>query len=167
MRRQRCGSRGAAPLREAPAHHSIHSDADLERASKDLATYIGPIAHILVRRAAPEKPHAGRPLSNAGAGNQLSGQSRAVSGLHAARRSAVSRSFRRRNAFWRLTNIRLNDLGERGDFIAAVDGQFGKAHIAGADAIGHADSLRTGRITRKTMAASMPRAKSRSPRSDK
>jgi serine/threonine protein kinase len=35
---------------EAPAH----SDADLERASKDLATYIGPIAHILVRRAAPE-----------------------------------------------------------------------------------------------------------------
>jgi eukaryotic-like serine/threonine-protein kinase len=30
------------------------SDADLERASKDLATYIGPIAHILVRRAAPE-----------------------------------------------------------------------------------------------------------------
>ena len=35
---------------EAPAP----SDADLERASKDLATYIGPIAHILVRRAAPE-----------------------------------------------------------------------------------------------------------------
>ena len=33
---------------------SIHSDAELERASKDLATYIGPIAHILVRRAAPE-----------------------------------------------------------------------------------------------------------------
>jgi len=33
---------------------SVHSDADLERASKDLATYIGPIAQILVRRAAPE-----------------------------------------------------------------------------------------------------------------
>ncbi len=33
---------------------SVHSDADLERASKDLATFIGPIAHILVRRAAPE-----------------------------------------------------------------------------------------------------------------
>jgi serine/threonine protein kinase len=33
---------------------SVHSDADLERVSKDLATYIGPIAHILVRRAAPD-----------------------------------------------------------------------------------------------------------------
>jgi serine/threonine protein kinase len=33
---------------------SVHSDADLERASKDLATFIGPIAHILVRRAAHE-----------------------------------------------------------------------------------------------------------------
>jgi serine/threonine-protein kinase len=33
---------------------SVHSDADLERVSKDLATYIGPIAHILVRRAASE-----------------------------------------------------------------------------------------------------------------
>ena len=33
---------------------SVHSDADLERVSKDLATYIGPIAQILVRRAAPE-----------------------------------------------------------------------------------------------------------------
>ncbi len=30
------------------------SDADLDRVSKDLATFIGPIAHILVRRAAPE-----------------------------------------------------------------------------------------------------------------
>jgi serine/threonine protein kinase len=46
-----------------PAHHeaapagvevSIHSDADLERVRKDLATFVGPIAHILVRRAAPE-----------------------------------------------------------------------------------------------------------------
>ncbi len=36
------------------AEPSVHSDADLERVSKDLATYIGPIAHILVRRAAPE-----------------------------------------------------------------------------------------------------------------
>jgi serine/threonine-protein kinase len=32
----------------------VHSDADLERVSKDLATFIGPIAQILVRRAAPE-----------------------------------------------------------------------------------------------------------------
>jgi eukaryotic-like serine/threonine-protein kinase len=39
---------------EAAAEASPHSDADLERASKDLATYIGPIAHILVRRAAHE-----------------------------------------------------------------------------------------------------------------
>jgi len=31
---------------------SIHSAADLDRASKELATFIGPIAHILVRRAA-------------------------------------------------------------------------------------------------------------------
>jgi serine/threonine-protein kinase len=37
----------------APAEASVHSDADLDRASHDLATYIGPIAHILVRRAAP------------------------------------------------------------------------------------------------------------------
>jgi serine/threonine protein kinase len=34
---------------EAP----VYSAADLERVSKDLATYIGPIANILVRRAAP------------------------------------------------------------------------------------------------------------------
>jgi serine/threonine protein kinase len=33
---------------------SIHSDAELERVSKELAAYIGPIAQILVRRAAPE-----------------------------------------------------------------------------------------------------------------
>jgi serine/threonine protein kinase len=33
---------------------AIHSDADLERVSKELASYIGPIANILVRRAAPE-----------------------------------------------------------------------------------------------------------------
>jgi serine/threonine-protein kinase len=33
---------------------SIHSDAELERVSKELATYIGPIAQILVRRAASE-----------------------------------------------------------------------------------------------------------------
>jgi serine/threonine protein kinase len=33
---------------------SIHSSADLDRVSKELATHIGPIAHILVRRAAPE-----------------------------------------------------------------------------------------------------------------
>jgi serine/threonine protein kinase len=33
---------------------SVHSAADLERVSKDLASFIGPIAHILVRRAAPE-----------------------------------------------------------------------------------------------------------------
>jgi len=36
---------------EAPA--PVYSAADLERVSKDLATYIGPIANILVRRAAP------------------------------------------------------------------------------------------------------------------
>jgi serine/threonine protein kinase len=43
-------------LRAAPAvvDASVHSDADLERVSKDLATYIGPIAQILVRRAASE-----------------------------------------------------------------------------------------------------------------
>jgi serine/threonine-protein kinase len=33
---------------------SIYSDAEIERLSKDLATYVGPIAPILVRRAAPE-----------------------------------------------------------------------------------------------------------------
>jgi eukaryotic-like serine/threonine-protein kinase len=38
----------------AAVEASVHSDADLDRASKDLATYIGPIAQILVRRAAPE-----------------------------------------------------------------------------------------------------------------
>jgi serine/threonine protein kinase len=50
-------------LPSAPAAHqavpvaveaSVHSPADLDRVSKELATYIGPIAHILVRRAAPE-----------------------------------------------------------------------------------------------------------------
>jgi serine/threonine-protein kinase len=46
-----------SPLDAAPAAKdaSVHSDADLDRASKDLATYIGPIAHILVRRAARER----------------------------------------------------------------------------------------------------------------
>jgi serine/threonine protein kinase len=44
----------AAPARRAEA--SVHSAADLARVSKDLATFIGPIAHILVRRAAPESP---------------------------------------------------------------------------------------------------------------
>jgi serine/threonine protein kinase len=44
-------SRDATP---AAGDASLHSEADLERASKDLATYIGPIAHILVRRAAHE-----------------------------------------------------------------------------------------------------------------
>jgi serine/threonine protein kinase len=33
---------------------SVYSDAEIERVSKDLATYVGPIAPILVRRAAPE-----------------------------------------------------------------------------------------------------------------
>ena len=45
-------------LRPAPPHvraeGSVHSDADLERVSRELAAYIGPIAHILVRRAALE-----------------------------------------------------------------------------------------------------------------
>lgn len=40
----------------AAADASVHSAADLERLSKELATFIGPIAHILVRRAAPESP---------------------------------------------------------------------------------------------------------------
>jgi eukaryotic-like serine/threonine-protein kinase len=45
----------SVPHQPAPvsAEASAHSPADLERASKELATYIGPIAHILVRRAAP------------------------------------------------------------------------------------------------------------------
>jgi serine/threonine-protein kinase len=42
------------PAPAAGAEASVHSAADLERVSKDLATYIGPIAQILVRRAAPE-----------------------------------------------------------------------------------------------------------------
>ena len=44
----------ASPGSQPAAEASIHSAADLERASKDLASFIGPIAHILVRRAAPE-----------------------------------------------------------------------------------------------------------------
>jgi serine/threonine-protein kinase len=46
----------AAPLpnSHSAAEASVHSAADLERASKDLASFIGPIAHILVRRAAAE-----------------------------------------------------------------------------------------------------------------
>lgn len=48
-------SMGPASL-EATADASLHSDADLQRVSKELATFIGPIAHILVRRAAPESP---------------------------------------------------------------------------------------------------------------
>ncbi len=44
----------ASPDSQPAAEVSVHSDADLERASKDLATFIGPIAHILVRRAAPQ-----------------------------------------------------------------------------------------------------------------
>jgi len=42
------------PAARAAADASVHSDADLERVSKELATFIGPIAHILVKRAAPE-----------------------------------------------------------------------------------------------------------------
>jgi eukaryotic-like serine/threonine-protein kinase len=41
-----------APTPAADA--SAHSAGDLERISKELATYIGPIAHILVRRAAQQ-----------------------------------------------------------------------------------------------------------------
>jgi serine/threonine-protein kinase len=46
----------AEPTPSAPAAVSstIYSDADLERVSKDLATFIGPIARILVKRAAQE-----------------------------------------------------------------------------------------------------------------
>jgi eukaryotic-like serine/threonine-protein kinase len=44
----------AMPCGPSTAHVSIHSDAELERVSKELAAYIGPIAQILVRRAAPE-----------------------------------------------------------------------------------------------------------------
>jgi serine/threonine-protein kinase len=51
------GSPAASP---APAEPSVHSAADLERVSKELATYIGPIAHILVKRAA----HESRTLSD-------------------------------------------------------------------------------------------------------
>jgi eukaryotic-like serine/threonine-protein kinase len=43
-----------AAAAETKADTSVHSDADLERVSKELATFIGPIAHILGRRAAPE-----------------------------------------------------------------------------------------------------------------
>ena len=42
------------PAPAAGAEVSVHSAADLERVSKDLASYIGPIAQILVRRAAAE-----------------------------------------------------------------------------------------------------------------
>lgn len=39
---------------ESSVHSSsVHNDADLDRIGKDLAAYIGPIALILVRRAAP------------------------------------------------------------------------------------------------------------------
>jgi serine/threonine-protein kinase len=47
-------STATPPSPPVASEASVHSSADLERASKDLATYIGPIAHILVRRAAPE-----------------------------------------------------------------------------------------------------------------
>jgi len=48
-------TRDTAPESNAlAAQASVHSPADLERISKDLAAYIGPIAHILVRRAAAE-----------------------------------------------------------------------------------------------------------------
>lgn len=50
----RAAAPGPAPDSQPAAEVSLHSDADLERASKDLATFIGPIAHILVRRAAPQ-----------------------------------------------------------------------------------------------------------------
>ncbi len=43
----------SSPIAALP-EASVHSAADLDRVSKDLATYIGPIAHILVRRAAPK-----------------------------------------------------------------------------------------------------------------
>jgi serine/threonine-protein kinase len=45
-----------APPAATPAggQASIYSDAEIDRISRDLATYIGPIAQILVRRAAPE-----------------------------------------------------------------------------------------------------------------
>ena len=41
-----------AAVEPAAADASVHTPAELERLSKDLATYIGPIAHILVKRAA-------------------------------------------------------------------------------------------------------------------
>ncbi len=47
-------ARELRPAAREAAEVSVHSDADLERASKELATYVGPIAHILVRRAAAE-----------------------------------------------------------------------------------------------------------------
>jgi serine/threonine-protein kinase len=46
--------RSLGPAPPPAPQASVYSAADLERVSKDLATYIGPIAHILVRRAAPE-----------------------------------------------------------------------------------------------------------------
>jgi serine/threonine-protein kinase len=50
------GSRPRATPSPASPGPAVHSAAELERVSKDLATFIGPIAHILVRRAAPESP---------------------------------------------------------------------------------------------------------------
>lgn len=48
-------SQPSAPRGAKPgAEDSTINAADLERLSKDLATYIGPIAHLLVKRAAPE-----------------------------------------------------------------------------------------------------------------
>jgi eukaryotic-like serine/threonine-protein kinase len=44
----------AREVATAAAEPSVHKAADLDRVSKELATFIGPIAHILVRRAAPE-----------------------------------------------------------------------------------------------------------------
>jgi serine/threonine protein kinase len=52
----RPASSSSAEVSVHSAEGSVHSDADLERVSKELATFIGPIAHILVRRAAPESP---------------------------------------------------------------------------------------------------------------
>jgi serine/threonine protein kinase len=78
-------------VREAGSgEHSSCSEADLERVSKELVTYVGPIAHILVRRAASTK-HTVNDLCEALA-KEISSASQREQFLGSVLRPSLSRS---------------------------------------------------------------------------
>ena len=157
--RHRGGTELASAAPEAASHSnsqpaaeaSVHSEADLERVSKDLASlHRADRSHPGAARRA-RKPHLERSLSDAGAGDQLGRKARAIPRLDMPRaRSAVQQPERLLQAHEHPVEGRgqaaISSLPCTGSSAMLISPVLMRSAIA--------DRLRTGRITRKTTAAS-------------